>query len=77
MNVLILKTSIENDGLLNELSPFLTSHPHIAKWSVDLEDCDKVLRVETSHLSEPELIEFLSVFGIVSCDLDEVHELKF
>ena len=77
MNLLILKTNINSEGHLNEISPHLSSHPSIAKWTVDLEDCDKVLRVETSHLSESGLIELLSQLGFVACDLDETYGLKF
>ncbi len=43
--ILIFCTSLQTLDDVQKISPALNSIPEIKSWSVDLEDCDKVLRV--------------------------------
>lgn len=64
MTVLIFKTNIQNQRMVNCLKP-LFEHPVIADWSVDTEDCDNVLRIETDGpLTESDIIHMVSNLGI-------------
>ena len=38
------------------------------RWSIDLEDCDNVLRIETESLSEADVIQLLHKAGL-ECDV--------
>lgn len=58
MQVLVFKTNIKYKKQVNAIHPHITAHPGIIKWNVDLQDCDKVLRVETIE-GNPETIETL------------------
>ena len=54
----ILKTNIETKQAVNTLKLLFNTHPGIIKWSLDLEDIDTVLRVESSkNISKEKLIE--------------------
>ncbi len=46
MNVVVLKTNIHS---AERLEPLLSHHDHVSTWSVDLEDIDRVLRIETTQ----------------------------
>jgi hypothetical protein len=47
--VLIFKTDIRYKKDVKVIFPFLTSCPDIIHWNVDLQDCDKILRVELNN----------------------------
>ncbi len=56
MDVLIFTTSVEKAEQVNDVKPLLTAVPAISGWNFDLEDCDNILRVESSNIS-PRYIE--------------------
>ncbi len=58
MNILIFKTNIADSKQVKYVSPHLKSLNGIIKWTVDLHDCDKVLRIEANKLS-PHSVESL------------------
>jgi len=65
MKLFILKTDIKTKNQLNRLKPVLKENQDIKRWSIDLEDVDKVLKVETKVDSqEKEIIELLRIKGI-------------
>jgi len=69
-NVIVLKTDIQSEQMLRLVSPLFDSHSQILKWSVDLEDCDKVLRVEgIKNVTSAELAKSLLVHGFVAEEL--------
>lgn len=59
----VLKTNILNVEDLNKLVPVLTDEFRILKWTVDLHDVDKVLRIESNDISQQEVIELISAAG--------------
>ncbi|WP_027419566.1 hypothetical protein [Crocinitomix catalasitica] len=64
-NVLVFKTNIENDEKLNQLKPIFDNQQSILQWTVDIEDVDKVLRLETkASISEKKIIKLMSQIGI-------------
>lgn len=47
--IYVFKTSVKNKEQLKCLSPHIEKLLPNAKWNFDLEDCDKILRVETDE----------------------------
>ena len=53
----ILRTDIKTKKKVKEIKPVLNNHPFILNWTVDLEDVDNVLRIESmSDLYEKDVI---------------------
>jgi hypothetical protein len=61
--VLIFRTSVNTPEAIRKVAPLLNGHPLISKWSFDLEDCDKVLRVEAYVKIPGEIIATLRSEG--------------
>ena len=58
MEVLVLKSNIDNHRKMNSVRNLLENIPQIKYWSVDREDVDKVLRIEVSEgLRELDIIQ--------------------
>jgi len=47
--VLVFKTNIEKDSDIEGISPVLKSFREIISWSIDNEDVDNVLRIESTE----------------------------
>jgi len=70
MNVLVLKTNIDNEQKFDYVCNILHNIPQINHWSVDHEDIDKVLRIEAGgELTELDVIELLNREHIVCEEL--------
>ena len=63
-NILVLKTSIVTHQEMLQAGMSLSAHPQIINWHIDLEDCDKVLRIECYGLNEADIAGILSETGI-------------
>jgi hypothetical protein len=44
--ILVFKTNLDKSGDLEKLSKTISGIPGLSRWNIDLEDCDRVLRVE-------------------------------
>ena len=65
MKLLIYKTNIKTLNRLKKVQSFLNNHPVIQRWSIDLEDIDKVLKiVAATKTAEPEILQWLGQRGI-------------
>jgi len=67
----IYKTQVVQETHLNDLAFVLNNHPEVHRWYIDLEDIDRVLKVETANLSENavlELVQGKSIFCEVLLD---------
>jgi len=62
--ILILKTSIVTSLDLLQVGMLLNPHQQIINWHVDLEDCDKVLRIDCFGLNEADIVRILIEVGI-------------
>ncbi len=49
MRILVLKTNINNHKDEEQVRSLFDRHPSIYQWTVDREDCDKVLRIEAAE----------------------------
>ena len=64
MELLIFKTDIKSKKKVKSLKPVFNSNKDIISWSVDLEDIDNVLRIEsTKNLSEQDVIGLVQTNG--------------
>ncbi|MTI30226.1 hypothetical protein [Xanthovirga aplysinae] len=62
--LLIFRTDIKTRKKVKVIKPLFNNHPLIVKWSVDTEDIDNVLRIETiNDISENEIIILLKACG--------------
>lgn len=51
--IYVFKTSVKTKRLVQQLKPFLNNSLQTSKWNFDLEDCDKILRVDSpAEISE-------------------------
>jgi hypothetical protein len=51
MEVLIFKTNLRFKKQINSVTPHINNLQGIARWNVDLDDTDKILRIESIDLS--------------------------
>jgi len=56
MQILIFKTNISDAIQLEKIKPVLNEVPSILRWTIDQDDCDKVLRIEANNLNCTEII---------------------
>tara|TARA_R110002124_G_scaffold86894_1_gene224174 strand:- start:273 stop:491 length:219 start_codon:yes stop_codon:yes gene_type:complete len=72
MELFILSTNVQNRSGKRFLEPLLNQHPSVNKWSIDLEDIDKVLRIEAKdNAKEGDIIELLKNSGIKCASLPD------
>jgi hypothetical protein len=45
--IFVFKTSVKNKQQVKQLAPHFNSMLTDCKWNFDLEDCDKILRIES------------------------------
>lgn len=69
METLRFKTSLKCGGCVKAITPGLESLHSIEKWSVDLEDPDKVLEVEASEDISDQVIDSVKKAGYVISQL--------
>lgn len=51
MDILLFKTNVDKHDL-PVLQTAMSSIAGVKKWTIDLDDCDKVLRITSRHVSE-------------------------
>ncbi|WP_439556997.1 heavy-metal-associated domain-containing protein [Dyadobacter sp.] len=65
METIKFKTNIKCGGCVATVTPFLNADKEVAHWAVDLEDPQRILKVETSHSAE-EIEELIRNAGYVA-----------
>ncbi len=63
MEVLILKTNIRFKKQVKAVAPLLNSLNSIANWNIDLQDVDKVLRIESPGMEIAEAVQIIRSAG--------------
>ena len=63
MKVLVFKTNVQNKSQSIKLIEVLTGIFPKHKINFDLQDCDKILRVEGNNIIETKIIEQVSAYG--------------
>ena len=69
--ILVFKTSVNLANDIQHLSEFLNNLIGYSAWSFDLEDCDRILRVETNTCNTQQIVGLLKSNGF---DCDELSD---
>lgn len=70
MEILVFKTNVSSKRKVNKVRSLLKSVPAIKQWNFDLEDCDKILRIETNNLRPAYVESLLQTAGFNCRELD-------
>ena len=70
MEILVFKTNVSSKRKVSKVKPVLTSVAAIKRWNFDLDDCDKVLRIETTGLKTNYVESLLHAAGFYCQVLD-------
>jgi hypothetical protein len=72
MEILIFKTSVKNKSDILRLEPYINDVVEDGKWNFDLEDCDKIFRVETNKDIHSSLVLLFNGMGYACEELEDV-----
>lgn len=65
MKLLIFKTNIVNESRIKKVNALLAYNPGLMDWSIDMEDRDKVLRIEAEdQVIESDVMEIVNSWGV-------------
>lgn len=70
MEILVFKTNVTSKKKVSRIAPLLTSFPTIQQWNFDLDDCDKVLRIEATELHPRSVESLLHTAGFNCIEMD-------
>ncbi|HTI61422.1 hypothetical protein [Mucilaginibacter sp.] len=70
MEILIFKTNVTSKRKVSKVRALLTSVAAIKQWNFDLEDCDKVLRIEANGLNTGYVESLLNTAGFHCQEMD-------
>ncbi len=62
--ILIFRTSVSKKSDLQQINRVFRAYPQISGWNVDLEDWEKVLRIECQGISAGQIITLLRDINI-------------
>ncbi len=68
--ILIFRTSVKNVRDTKHISALFTLCPQIYKWSVDLENWEKILRIECQGITSTEISKALRAINIYAQELE-------
>lgn len=72
--IIILSSTIESSVDLQNIHQAIASFPEVSAWSVDLEDCDKILRLSCSRNISTELAAGLTAMAVNAVILEVFDE---
>jgi len=70
MEILVFKTNVTSKRKVSRVAALLTTFPTIREWNFDLEDRDKVLRIEATGLHPGAVEQLLLAAGFDCRELD-------
>jgi hypothetical protein len=71
-NILVFRTSVEARETVLKIKPLLDRLVEdTGRWNFDLEDCDRILRVESNHLIAQQVVDLLRKNGIFIKELED------
>ena len=68
--IAVFRTSIQTQHDVGKLAQWLTPLPGLTRWNVDLEDCDRVLRLEGNGIDIDDIQALVQRAGFSCEDLD-------
>lgn len=71
MCILVFRTSLSDRKDIQLIGSTLNNHPQVMQWNVDLDDWEKILRIEVKDIaSENGIAECIRTLGFECEDLD-------
>jgi hypothetical protein len=70
-DIFVLKTNILTKDDRDKIAPLLMEDDRIKRWTVDIYDIDKVLRIESQHLKLSEILDLTRQAGYYSEELPD------
>ena len=67
--ILVFKTNLTNKKKVEGAKRAIEKIPGIIQWNVDIQDCDKILRIETLDLSAKTIEKHLLLSGFLCEEL--------
>ena len=67
--ILVFKTSLQTKSDCQRLALLLDNHADIEQWTVDLTDCDNVLRIVSKGTSPTTIETMVRSIGFDCCEL--------
>lgn len=72
MKLLIFKTNIANESRIKKVNALLAYNPGLMDWSIDMEDRDKVLRIEAEdQVDESDVMEIVNSWGVECYNMED------
>lgn len=65
--IIILRSNVDTAADVTRLGLMMDRHTSINRWTVDLEDVDRVIRIEATGISPAEIIRLIRSLGY-QCD---------
>ncbi len=69
--ILIFKTSIRNKRQVHQVANILGSLSGIIRWTLDLDDCDRVLRLEAAGIHAAEVEQLIGSAGFHCREMED------
>ena len=69
----IFRTTVSSKDDMNKLAPYLNSIMDDLKWTIDLFDCDKILRVKSSINKNSEIVSLVNGLGFECENLETFY----
>ena len=70
MNIFIFKTNIDCKCKIESVKKCLALNTEIKDWSIDIEDCDKVLRIVSKNSTVQNIINQIQSINIQIAELE-------
>lgn len=59
--IYVFKTSVSTKDQVNTLKPYINKVLPNEKWNFDLEDCDRILRIDSEENIVPKIVGLLNI----------------
>jgi len=69
--IYVFKTSVKTPKAVNQLKYQLNKSLNISHWNFDLEDCDKILRIESESNIKEEVVNLLQKNNFICEELPD------
>jgi hypothetical protein len=71
MDILVFVTNVADLKAVSKVKPLLTAMSAIKDWNIDLDDCDRVLRIVSKNLSPRKIESTLQTAGFDCYELGD------
>jgi len=69
--IYVFKTSVSTKRAVEQLKPLINKIIHEIAWNFDLEDCDKILRLDTCSNCSKSVVQLLQEKGFECLELED------